>query len=402
MPGRNVQDGELLRNLVTDALPRDLLHELVRTALREVMEAEVSALCGAGLRERSEERQNSRNGYRDRDLETRLGTVALAIPKLRRGSYFPSFLEPRRRWEAAFVNVVAEAYVQGVSTRKVEELIEAMGAKGMGRTEVSRMSATLDEQVREFRERRLEKLYPYVWLDALFIKVREGGRVVSKAALIATGVSETGEREVLGIDVASGEMESCWKRFLERLVARGLSGVQLVISDSHSGLRAAIQAVLVGVSWQRCYVHFLRNALDHLPRKQTDDCLTELRWLYDRHTAEEARRDLAQWLTRWQDKHPKLCAWVEANIDETFAFYRLPREHHKHLKSTNMLERLNQEIKRRTLLVRIFPDEPSCLRLVRALAVEIHEEWVDENRYLDMELLREHLKRLTASQPKAA
>ena len=178
MPGRNVQDGELLRNLVTDALPKDLLHELVRTALREVMEAEVSALCGAGLRERSEERQNSRNGYRERELETRLGTVPLAIPKVRRGSYFPSFLEPRRRWEAAFVNVVAEAYVHGVSTRKVEELVEAMGAKGMGRSEVSRMSATLDEQVQAFRTRRLEKRYPYIWLDALYIKVREG--VVSR------------------------------------------------------------------------------------------------------------------------------------------------------------------------------------------------------------------------------
>jgi len=211
-----------------------------------------------------------------------------------------------------------------------------------------------------------------------------------------------GRRHVLAVELANRESASSWKDHLVRLKERGLHGVRLAASDDHAGLKRAIMETLPEAHWQRCYVHFLRNALDHLPRSADRACLQELRWLYDRHTAEEARRDLAQWLARWQDKHPKLCTWVEANIDETFAFYRLPREHHKHLKSTNMLERLNQEIKRRTLLVRIFPDEPSCLRLVQALAVEIHEEWVDENRYLDMELLREHLKRLAATQPKAA
>jgi putative transposase len=206
---------------------------------------------------------------------------------------------------------------------------------------------------------------------------------------------------VLSVELANRESTGSWKDHLLRLKERGLHGVQLVVSDDHAGLKRAIMEALPEAHWQRCYVHFLRNALDYLPRKQADDCLVELRWIYDRHDANEARHDLAAWLARWQDKHPKLCAWVEANIDETFAFYRLPRAHHKHLKSTNLLERLNQEIKRRTLLVRIFPDEASCLRLVQALAVETHEEWVDENRYLNMDLLRDQHKH-PAPQTRAA
>lgn len=385
MPGRNVQDGELLRNLVTDALPRDLLHELVRTALREVMEAEVSALCGAGPRERSEERQNSRNGYRERDLETRLGTVPLAIPKVRRGSYFPSFLEPRRRWEAAFVNVVAEAYVQGVSTRKVEELVEAMGAKGMGRSEVSRMSATLDEQVQAFRERKLEKRYPYLWLDALYIKVREGGRVVSKAALIATGVSETGEREVLGIDVASGEMESCWKRFLERLVARGLSGVQLVISDSHSGLRAAIQAVLVGVSWQRCYVHFLRNVLSVLPKTHQQLAVAAFRTAFMQPNLESAKEHFGRAIAALEKRFPEAARCAREAEEDVLTYMSFPVAHWRQIRSTNPLERLNREIRRRTDVVGIFPNDAALLRLVTMLLVEQHDEWSVGRRYFSQE-----------------
>ncbi len=238
-------------------------------------------------------------------------------------------------------------------------------------------------------------------MDARYERVRENGVGQSRAVLITLGIGWDGRRHVLAVELAARESISSWKDHLLRLKERGLHGVQLAVSDDHAGLKRAIMETLPEAHWQRCYVHFLRNALDYLPRKQIDDCLLELRWIYDRHDVEEAQRDLASWLGRWQEKHPKLCGWVEANIDETFAFYRLPRAHHKHLKSTNLLERLNQEIKRRTLLVRIFPDEASCLRLVQALAVETHEEWVDENRYLNMDLLRDHLKR-TLPQPKAA
>ena len=385
MPVRNVQDSELLRNLVTEALPKDLLHQLVRTALREVMEAEVSALCGAGLRERSEERQNSRNGYRERDLETRVGTVTLAIPKVRRGTYFPSFLEPRRRWEAAFVNVVSEAYVLGVSTRKVEELIEAMGAKGMSRTEVSRMSASLDEQVRAFRERRLERRYPYVWLDALYIKVREGGRVVGKAALIATGVNASGEREVLGIDVASGEMETCWKRFLESLVQRGLSGVQLVISDSHSGLLAALRSVLIGVSWQRCYVHFLRNVLSVLPKAHQQLAVAAVRTAFLQPNAEAAREHFGRAIEALEKRFPEAARCAREAEEDVLTYMSFPEAHWKQIRSTNPLERLNKEIRRRTDVVGIFPNDAALLRLVTMLLVEQHDEWSVGRRYFSQE-----------------
>ena len=240
--------GEMLQSGHGDALLAMLAH-----VLREVMNAEASMVCGAGLGERSTDRENQRNGYRDRPFETRLGTLELAVPKLRHGSYFPSFLTPRRRWEQAFVNVVATAYVEGVSTRKMEELVEAMGAKGMSKSEVSRMAASLDEQVKAFRERRLEKEFPYLWLDAMYVKVREGGRIVSKAVLVCFGVNQDGEREVLGVDVANGEMQRCWQAFLHQLLDRGLRGYRLVISDAHSGLRGAIRAVLNGATWQRCY-----------------------------------------------------------------------------------------------------------------------------------------------------
>ena len=265
MTKNKVDAMETVSNVIQKSHAGVLLQTLV-TALTSVMEGEASALCGAEYGERSDERSNVRNGYRDRVFETRLGTAELKIPKLREGSYLPSFLDPRRRWEQAFVSVVSEAYVLGVSTRKVDELIKSMGAQGMSRSEVSRLCATLDEEVESFRRRELDKAYPYLWLDAVYLKVRDGKHVVSKATLVAYGVSEFGEREVIGMEVADGEMEDAWRGFLGGLVARGLRGVRLVISDAHSGLRAGIRGALNGVSWQRCTVHFMRNVLCRVPK----------------------------------------------------------------------------------------------------------------------------------------
>jgi putative transposase len=254
---------------------------------------------------------------------------------------------------------------------------------------VSEMVARLDEELDAFARRPLEEEYPYLILDARYEKVRESGTVRSQAVLVAIGINREGRRCVLGVELASRESITSWKDLLLGLRQRGLRGVEFVVSYDHAGLRRAIAEVLTEASWQRCYVHFLRNALDYLPRKGGDDCLMELRWLYDRRDLEEARRDLAAWLSKWTGRYPKLCFWVEENIDSTLSFYRLPREHHKHLKSTNMLERLMEELKRRTLVVRIFPNDKSCLRLVRALAVEIHENWIEAIRYLNMEPLEE-------------
>jgi len=282
--------------------------------------------------------------------------------------------------------------VQGVSTRKVKAITEELCGHAFSASMVSQMNRQLDTALTQFATRRLEEEYPYLILDARYEKVREEGVICSRAILIAIGINWEGHREVLAVELANRESATTWKVFLQQLRERGLRGVEFVVSDDHSGLKRAIRELLPEAAWQRCYVHFLRNALDYLPRKHTDDCLTELRWLYDRRNAEEARRDLAVWLRKWQDIHPKLCAWVEENIEETLSFYRLPAAHHKHLKSTNMLERLNEELKRRTHVVRIFPDEASALRLSRALAMEIHEDWIEQHRYLNMELLREHKK----------
>lgn len=259
MASQNVENYALVRNVVSTLLESDDFQLMLSETLRQVMESEIGQVCGAPYASRSAERMNRRNGYRPRLLETRVGTVELAVPKLREGSYLPSFLEPRRRWEQAFVNVVCEAYVHGVSTRKVEELVEAMGAKGMSKSEVSRMAKTLDEQVEAFRSRPLTSKYPYLWLDALYIKVREAHRVVSKALLVAYGVNDQGEREVLDLSVECGEMEVAWRRFLTRLLDRGLHGVQLAVSDAHVGLQAAIRTVLAGTTWQRCTIHFRRD-----------------------------------------------------------------------------------------------------------------------------------------------
>ena len=283
-------------------------------------------------------------------------------------------------------------YVQGVSTRKIKAISEELCGHEFSASTISDLNKTMDAELEKFARQRLEGEYPYLILDARYEKVREDGVIRSRAVLVAIGIDGEGRRRILGVELAGRESTTSWREFILGLKQRGLSGVRLAITDDHPGLKRAIAQVIPEAAWQRCYVHFLRNSLDHLPRKANDDCLTELRWLYDCRDSAEARVHLRRWLDHWSSKHPKLCAWVEENIEQTWTFYRQPREHHKHIKSTNLLERLNQEIKRRTHVVRIFPNHQSCLRLIRALASEQHEEWLDGPVYLDMQPLRDLLK----------
>jgi transposase-like protein len=349
-------------------------------------------LLGAAKSERTASRTGYRSGSYTRSLITRVGAIELTVPQDRQGRFSTEVFERYQRSEKALVSALAEMYVQGVSTRKVKAITEELCGHAFSPSAISSIVKRLDHQLNEFATRRLEEDYPYLILDARYERVREGGHIRSQAVLIAIGINWDGRRCILGVELASRESRTSWREFLLALRARGLSGVEFVVTDDHEGLKAAIREVVPEAVWQRCYVHFLRNALDHLPRKADDDCLRELRWLYDRRDLAEARADLAAWLAKWSAKYPKLCEWVEESIEETFSFYRLPVQHHKHLKSTNMLERLNEEIKRRTHVVRIFPNAASCLRLVRALAVETHETWIEATRYLNMEVLKEQKK----------
>jgi putative transposase len=370
----------------------DFLRPLIQTVVQQVLEAEMTEAVGAEKHERTGERCSYRSGYYRRGLITRVGKLELRVPQDRQGRFDTALFERYQRSEKALVLSLAEMYVQGVSTRKVKAITEELCGHAFSASTVSQMNQQLDAALTRFARRHLEEEYPYLILDARYEKVREEGVIRSRAILIALGINWDGRREVLAVELANRESATTWKVFLQQLRERGLRGVEFVVSDDHPGLKRAIQELLPEAAWQRCYVHFLRNALDYLPRKNHDDCLTELRWLYDRRNLEEARRDLGVWLHKGQTLHPKLCAWVEESIEETFSFYRLPAAHHKHLKSTNMLERLNEELKRRTHVVRIFPNETSALRLARALAMEIHEDWIEAVRYLDMQLLKEHKK----------
>lgn len=370
----------------------DLLRTLIQQVVQQVLEAEMDEAVGAQKSERTRERLGYRSGYYSRTLMTRVGKLELRVPQDRQGRFRTEVFERYQRSEKALVGALAEMYVQGVSTRKVKAITEELCGHEFSASTISRINQTLDEELEKFASRQLEEEYAYLVLDARYEKVREDAVIRSQAVLVAIGINWDGRRCVLAVELANRESQSSWKQFLEGLRKRGLNGVLFVVSDDHSGLRKAIREVLPEAAWQRCYVHFLRNALDYLPRKADDDCLMELRWIYDRRNLEEARRDLTAWLAKWGARYPKLCAWVEENIEETLTFYRLPGPHHKHMKSTNLLERLNEELKRRTLVVRIFPNGASCLRLIRALAVEMHENWIEATRYLNMDLLREQQK----------
>lgn len=370
----------------------DSLREVVRAVMQEMLEAEMNEALGAQKGERTPERLGYRSGYYGRTLITRVGKLELRVPQDREGRFSTELFERYQRSERALVATLAEMYVQGVSTRKVKAITEELCGHAFSASAISAINQRLDESLAAFAGRPLAEPFPYLILDARYEKVREAGVVMSQAVLIAVGIDWDGRRQVLAVEMANRESRSSWKDFLLALKARGLHGVEFVVADDHAGLRAAIREVLAEAAYQRCYVHFLRNALDHLPRKHGDDCLQELRWLYDRRDLAEAKADLAQWLAKWQAKYPRLTAWAEDTIEETFTYFRLPMPHHKHMKSTNMLERLNEEIRRRTYVVRIFPNAESCRRLVRALAVETHENWMEANRYLNMDDLKEHKK----------
>lgn len=370
----------------------EVLRDIVRAVVQEMLESEMTDAVGAQKGERTQARLGYRSGYYSRTLITRVGKLELRVPQDRDGRFSTELFERYQRSEQALVSTLAEMYVHGVSTRKVKAITEELCGHAFSASAISAINKRLDESLAAFAARPLAEPFPYLILDARYEKVREGGVVSSQAVLIAIGIDWDGRRQILAVEIANRESRSSWKDFLLGLRRRGLNGVELVVADDHAGLRAAIREVLVEAAFQRCYVHFLRNALDHLPRKADDDCLQELRWLYDRRSVEEARRDLAAWIAKWAGRYPKLVAWAEDTIEETLTFYRLPRQHHKHLKSTNMLERLNEEIRRRTYVVRIFPNSAACLRLVRALAVETHENWLEAHRYLNMGDLREHKK----------
>ena len=370
----------------------DWLREQVRVLVQEVMEAEVSARVGAGRYERSEERTTQRNGYRERVWDTRVGTMSLAIPKLRQGSYFPSFLEPRRRAEQALVSVVAEAYVQGVSTRKVEALVQALGVDGLSKSEVSRLCATLDAQVRAFRERRLDGEYPYLWLDARYEHVREDGRVQSMAVVVAYGVRADGVRDVLGVDVGTSEDLVLWRAFLQALIARGMRGVQLVISDAHPGLKQAIAEVFVGASWQRCRVHFLRNVLALVPTTAQAMVAATVRTIFQQPDRAAAQAQLRQVCAALADRFPRVVRLLEEAEEEIFTFYDFPSTHRRQIYSTNPLERLNKELKRRSAVVGIFPTRAAVLRLFGALLAEQSDEWRVGRHYFSEASMRHLLE----------
>jgi putative transposase len=370
---------EVVREVLRDE-HSDVIRESVRAVAQELMEAEVSELIGAERGERTEDRATHRNGYRPRRWDTRAGEIELQIPKIRQGSYFPSFLQPRKRSEQALVSVVQQAYVCGVSTRRVDQLVESLGLR-ISKSEVSRIAGLLDEQVQAFRNRPLEGRYPYLFVDAKIEKIRDGGRVARKCVVVAHAVHETGRREIIGLDVGEAETEAFWTQFLRSLVARGLVGVQLAISDAHPGLKTAIARVL-GSPWQRCTVHFLRDLRGHCRKDQHDALGAVIRQLFTATDGDEARRRLGDAVAQLQARLPKIAALLEDAEDDVLAFYAFPSEHWPKLRSTNPLERFNREIGRRTDVVGIFPNDASVIRLVSMLAIEANDEWLVGRSYI--------------------
>lgn len=375
---------ELLRKYQGDA-EADVLREGIKFLAEALMELEVSEQIGAGRYERSATRKTYRNGYRDREWDTRVGTVTLKIPRLREGSYFPSLLEPRRRAERVLLAVVQEAYVLGVSTRKVDDLVRRLGLDGISKSEVSRICSELDEAMERFRSRPLEGEYPYVWLDAKAIKVRQDGRVLNMAAVVAVGVRSTGEREVLGFDVGPAETYEFWVSFLRELVRRGLKGVKLVISDAHEGLKRAVEEVLSGATWQRCRVHFLRNLLALIPKHAQGTVMAWVRTIFAQPDRSSALEQLERVAVMLEPRYPKAAALLREAAEEILAYLDFPEEHRARIHSTNPLERLNREIARRCDVVGIFPNIASALRLLGAVLEEQQEEWLAGKRYFSPE-----------------
>ena len=376
-----------LRTLLEKSSDTDLLREMIGFTAQRLMELEVGGLTGADYGERSAARINHRNGYRERDWETRAGTVELRIPKLRKGSYFPAFLEPRRTAEKALTAVIQEAYIQGVSTRSVDALVQAMGMSGISKSQVSRLCEEIDGRIDAFLNRPLEGDWPYLWLDATYIKARTGGRIVSTAVIVAVAVNGDGRREVLGLDIGPSEAETFWTEFLRKLARRGLRGVKLVISDAHEGLKAAVAKVL-HASWQRCRVHFMRNALAHAGKSGRRVVAAFIATAFAQEDAETARTQWRQVADQLRPKVPKLAALMDDAEADVLAFMSFPKDHRPKIHSTNPLERLNGEIKRRTEVVGIFPNEAAIVRLVGAILLEQNDEWaVQRARYMTLETI---------------
>lgn len=372
---------ELLRKARMEHDP-DLLKEGVRVLSQALMEMEVEEHVGASRHERTPGRTGVRNGYRERNWDTRVGTVELKVPRVRDSSYFPSLLEPRRKAERALSAVVQEAYVHGVSTRKVDELVKALGMGGISKSRVSELCEQLDAEVERFRGRPLEGSYPYVWIDATYVKARQDGRVASVAVVIAVGVNaRTGEREVLGVDVGPSEDGAFWTAFVRSLVARGLSGVRLVTSDAHRGLKSAIAAVLVGASWQRCRVHFMRNALSLVPKAAQQMVGATIRTVFAQPDARSAREQWRRVSDGFRHRFARLSELMDDAEEDVLSYASFPQEHWQKIWSNNPLERLNKEVKRRTNVVGIFPNEGSVIRLVGAVLCEQHDEWQVSKRY---------------------